>query len=368
MPAQPWASPAQWEWLTALRPAAQEARLSSRYTPWLNEVCHDWFLKWPERDRLFGEAKELTPEQEEAVAKAVKARRAQLGTWFNNHRGKTRGNGHKAAALPLPDTQTSKRMPHAREVWCRLHYDTHKATVESALAARRAELGRRKLTRQETLTISRREIDRLYGAESADVKAEILRVLEEERAIARATPEKTVGQERSPEQYQHAVENAPFWIERVLNPIADALGWCITVIAAGPVPEQDGDISSFAPIIHLLKQTQNFAKIVSVLWCILPKEYIPVAPDVRQKRALAQAAGSGTASAVNADGAALEPVTKKPTSPDEHHANVSMPSSAGRTPPPVTGQAPLPSAGQAPSPAASSSRPCLPLASTVARR
>ncbi|OSC96229.1 hypothetical protein PYCCODRAFT_1448568 [Trametes coccinea BRFM310] len=245
MPAQPWATPEQWSWLTQQQPAAQEARLTSRYTTWLNETCHSWFLKWPERERLFGEAEKLTPEQEDAVAKAVKARRAQLGTWFNNHRTKTRANGYKVAPLPILDGPSNKRAPHVREVWCREFYDGHRATVEATLAARRAELGR-KLTRQETLSITRTEIDRLYSLESPEVKADVFRRWEEEKAVARATPEKVAGQDRLPEQYQHAVDNAPLWIERALAPIAEASGWCFTVIAAGPVPENDGEISSIA--------------------------------------------------------------------------------------------------------------------------
>ncbi|OSC96311.1 hypothetical protein PYCCODRAFT_1448553 [Trametes coccinea BRFM310] len=240
MPAQPWPTPEQWSWLTQQQPAAQEVRLTSRYTTWLNETCHK---------RLFGEAKKLTPEQEDAVAKAVKARRAQLGTWFNNHRTKTHANGYKRAL-------------HVREVWCREFYDGHRATVEATLAARRTELGH-KPRRQETLSITRTEIDRQYSLESPEVKADVFRRWEEEKAVARATPEKVAGQDHSPEQYQQYVvrraaglrahtsnavrlttrrfgSNGPWLLSLRLQDGASQL------LPPVPFPENDGEMSSIA--------------------------------------------------------------------------------------------------------------------------
>ncbi|KAL7280504.1 hypothetical protein ACG7TL_005436 [Trametes sanguinea] len=112
-----------------------------------------------------------------------------------------------AQELPLSpfsilDGPSNKRALHVREVWCREFYDGHRATVEATLAARRTELGH-KPRRQETLSITRTEIDRQYSLESPEVKADVFRRWEEEKAVARATPEKVAGQDHSPEQYQH---------------------------------------------------------------------------------------------------------------------------------------------------------------------
>ena len=43
-----------------------------------------------------------------------------------------------------------------------------------------------------------------------------------------------------------AINTAPGVIQRLLQPVADDSGWVITVIAAGPCPEEGGAIRSFS--------------------------------------------------------------------------------------------------------------------------
>ncbi|KAL1948931.1 hypothetical protein VTO73DRAFT_10737 [Trametes versicolor] len=245
MPAHSWTTPQQWDWLFSLRANAQEARAKGRYSTWLASIYHDWFLQWPERKVLFGEIKVLDPEQEKELGKAIAARRLQLATWFNNHKNKTRGM--KASKIPTVPGNGRKRGAQVREAWCHDHYDAEKKlVVKNRLAARREELGR-KLTRSETMTITRTSIDEFFEGEDDEVRKEIAKALGEEKAAtvaAQAAPHD--GEQRTPEQYQHAVDNAPRWIEHLLAPVSGALGWCLTVIAAGPVPEEEGEIRSFA--------------------------------------------------------------------------------------------------------------------------
>lgn len=172
----------------------------------------------------------------------------------------------KASKIPTVPGNGRKRGAQVREAWCHDHYDAEKkSVVKNRLAARREELGR-KLTRSETMTITRTSIDEFFEGEDDEVRKEIAKALGEEKAAtvaAQAAPHD--GEQRTPEQYQQyvsvicifvchsrsvplysAVDNAPRWIEHLLAPVSGALGWCLTVIAAGPVPEEEGEIRSFA--------------------------------------------------------------------------------------------------------------------------
>ena len=78
MAPQSWATYEQWQWLCERKGAAADARKRGRYGSWFTSLCHDWFLRWPERQVLFpdiGHADPLTAEQAEELATAVKKRK-----------------------------------------------------------------------------------------------------------------------------------------------------------------------------------------------------------------------------------------------------------------------------------------------------
>lgn len=95
------------------------------------------------------------------------------------------------------------RAPQAREVFCRLYYydDDKKAIVQAELDTLRARLGR-KLTRSETMTVSRQRLDQMYADSDEKVKAAVAERLEVERveSMVNINPENTVS--RTPQEYQ----------------------------------------------------------------------------------------------------------------------------------------------------------------------
>ncbi|KAH9846691.1 hypothetical protein C2E23DRAFT_890672 [Lenzites betulinus] len=243
-----WTTDEQRKWLLELKPAFQEARAKGRLGNWQLSVHHSWFLRWPERKLLFGENEELTAEQETELAKAETKRKTQINRWFQNHASESRTV--RAAAAPLPrevlGAPKGKRAPHAREVYIRMYYDAAKrALVNAALDAARLSAGRA-LSHAETLTVTRRTINQLFEAEPPAVKEAVAaRVVEETRLLA-VPSQVPQAKNKMPEDYQRALNAAPGWIERVLAPIAEMCGWCISVVGAGPNPERGGEITSFA--------------------------------------------------------------------------------------------------------------------------
>ncbi len=71
-----WTRPPQKEWLEERRPGAEDSRVRTRFGNWVQALCHDWFLKWPERLELFGNWEgPLTLEQSQELGEAIEERR-----------------------------------------------------------------------------------------------------------------------------------------------------------------------------------------------------------------------------------------------------------------------------------------------------
>ena len=72
-----WATPPQWHWLKRWRPAYLAAQKEGKLGKYLNTLARDFFEEWSECKVLFGHTNKenLTPEQLEQLAEAVKQRR-----------------------------------------------------------------------------------------------------------------------------------------------------------------------------------------------------------------------------------------------------------------------------------------------------
>ncbi|KAI0750101.1 hypothetical protein C8Q80DRAFT_1120162 [Daedaleopsis nitida] len=255
----PWTTPEQTEWLTQRKGEYLDAQKHSRLPTWLTALYHDWFIHWPEHNIHFPgiDPKKLTDQQKAVLADAIIKRHGQLRSWFRNHHSESRA----ARGIPASITAELKkgkpgRAPHAREVYCRLFYDEEKKnTVNQDLKAERVALGR-KLTRAETMTITRRRVDAWYTDASEEIKNQVAAKLEEETQAKRVTTTPAdVSSERTPEEYQQSISTAPGIIDRILEPVFNETGWCITIIAAGPSPVEGGDIKTFA--VHLGRNTSG---------------------------------------------------------------------------------------------------------------
>ncbi|TFK79901.1 hypothetical protein K466DRAFT_605774 [Polyporus arcularius HHB13444] len=243
-----WATSDEWDWMTARNQESADATKRGRYTPWFNGVSHDYFSMYPTRKRLYGDREQLTPEEEVVLTEAIKTRRRQLANWFHNHRSPSRS----ARASPYATAAAlrkggRKRAPHAREVYCRLYYgDEQKAAVQEELEDAAKSLGR-KLTCGETMKVTRAHIDMAFDEASEVVKYKVAaRVVEEKGSLIAASRVDDLDREPTPEEYQAAIQAGPVVLQELLKPVVKAHGWVCSVIAAGPCPEEGGEIRSYA--------------------------------------------------------------------------------------------------------------------------
>lgn len=72
-----WTTDEQREWLTALKPVFHDARNKGSLRNWRRTLGHNWFIKWPEINILFGDVPRasLTPEQQTELAAAEEKRK-----------------------------------------------------------------------------------------------------------------------------------------------------------------------------------------------------------------------------------------------------------------------------------------------------
>ncbi|TFK81068.1 hypothetical protein K466DRAFT_502790 [Polyporus arcularius HHB13444] len=262
-----WPDDEQQDWLEDRNDAAIEARRHAGYNNWLTATCHDWFLIWSEKTRLFGpDAGILTPEQEEILGNATRHKQAvKRGRGAKAHvivpstSGASAGPSRAAIKSQLV-TGKATRAPQAREVYCRMYYDdSQKAMVTEELAAERDLLGRA-LTKAERMSISRRLIDGFYEEAPEEVKEDVQTRVAGVKAARKATPPPDgPNRVRTPEEYQKyvpllqhhhacsaAIDAAPRLIYKLVEPVHEDTGWCFTVVGAGPSPRHGGAIKSFA--------------------------------------------------------------------------------------------------------------------------
>ncbi|KAI0671337.1 hypothetical protein C8Q78DRAFT_1078168 [Trametes maxima] len=173
----PWTTPAQTEWLASKKETCQDARDKGRYSSWLLGVYHDFFIKWPESDVLFLEKQvsSLTEEEKKMLTTAEEKRRTRIARWFQNHNSPSRVARAAAAQLPHEVFASGKvkRAPQLREVYMDMYYDApKKASVAARLQQDRIQYGR-KLTRAETMSLTRQYVDQLFAAEPENVRTAV---------------------------------------------------------------------------------------------------------------------------------------------------------------------------------------------------
>ncbi|KAJ7250115.1 hypothetical protein B0H12DRAFT_1299152 [Mycena haematopus] len=94
------------------------------------------------------------------------------------------------------------------------------------------------------LSLARKTAIEMLEAESDEVKAQVkaeMIHLNEERA---AGVDADDNDERTPEQYQHAIDQLGEVARAVLQTIGDETGWHLTLLAGGPMPRRGGAIST----------------------------------------------------------------------------------------------------------------------------
>ncbi|KAJ6536260.1 hypothetical protein B0H19DRAFT_1271048 [Mycena capillaripes] len=301
-----WTTPAQREFLYTNVPAYLEAKASAKETSltrYWSTLEAAWFLKWPAEQtlglpvRVPGDPP-LLPEDLVRVGTETKKTKAQLKTWMRwrepggggeasgGRGGRTRGRGGRGSGhasgrslFQLLKREKKKRLYRPVEVYqknyasrimaeaMRNGYGLLNEEAEQDRAAGVSTAGEGKVLTDEELqaeeqrlddlavervqknrslrmTVWRQAADDAYGAESNEVKQEILQkmeVLNRERAESKTRID---DEERTPEEYQHAIDQ----ISTVLGSVGEAImketGWHLFCMLGGPMPRRAGQIST----------------------------------------------------------------------------------------------------------------------------
>ncbi|TFK78708.1 hypothetical protein K466DRAFT_606731 [Polyporus arcularius HHB13444] len=248
-PTRTWTTSPQWAWLKRTRPPYLAARKAKRRAVYLEGMYTEYLAEWSECQQIYGHRNEerLSPEEKEVLADAVKKRKKQLLVWHKN-RDRKRASTRKLSSLlnAVGISKKGGRLPQAQEVFSSEYYKTDvQPLVRSKTKVMEAELGR-KLDPKERLNNVKRCTKEAFDACSDEVKREIKNKVaqakedaENGRAGRAVSPDTT---NRTPQQFQDAIDLAPQLFEGVIKPYAAASGWTWSVVGAGPLPDNNGKI------------------------------------------------------------------------------------------------------------------------------
>ncbi|TEB23691.1 hypothetical protein FA13DRAFT_1715231 [Coprinellus micaceus] len=259
----PWPSHEQDQFLVTLIPHFLEAQRGKSTTAFYVDVFSKWFKKWP------------LPDDEVAAKKG----------WHSTKSG-SKIRARRTVEDLLRRRQESGRALQAIEIYQRTHGVTIEPKVVKAMATEELSLGRQ-LNNSEKLSVRRATVEKLWLEVPDDVRVPIIeqaekmkREREDERKtkrrqaksrisqaaesasqVQRTTPKENEGEGvegtgqsvkgdgdeeapsvewQTPADYEKAIQFFPKLFAEEVEAWAEATGWCIFAVAAGPVPSANG--------------------------------------------------------------------------------------------------------------------------------
>ncbi|KAH7909804.1 hypothetical protein BJ138DRAFT_1114636 [Hygrophoropsis aurantiaca] len=222
-----------------------KAQLQMKLTEFYDGVCHEWFIKFPEKIRLFPDVSthsSLTKEQNDAVGVAVDKRKEQLKTWFRNHHSKKGRNVlsmTKSVSKLLGNKAKGTRAPSTNEVAMKVLYQDHvKPLVRAGIDAGLYETKGQKLMAIRTLTAAALE------KAGPDVMAviELHKELSRKKAEAEDV-ELEGGRPRTNAEYAQAQADFPIVAGQFCEVMESLTGCSFSIYMGGPDPHLDGEIN-----------------------------------------------------------------------------------------------------------------------------
>ncbi|KAF8054681.1 hypothetical protein FPV67DRAFT_1682225 [Lyophyllum atratum] len=233
-----WTTDAQAAWLGDQLPGFLDAQKTGQTGRFELLTAEAWFKEWPLDDTLEGTAKN----------KAVTDRKQQLRRWFFWHsKPANRAISAKTSALFRKPEAVKTRVPKAIHAYQHLYKEKTVTAIQAALL----EAG--KIDPKTRLAIIKRVPEDMLAAEEKNVLDEVAAYIkdkrvtrdEERRAAEDADASDSASEGgRTPSQYHAAIQQFPAAAQEFLQAAAEATGWVIHLVAAGPNPVHNGDISS----------------------------------------------------------------------------------------------------------------------------
>ncbi|KAJ7839769.1 hypothetical protein B0H13DRAFT_2677154 [Mycena leptocephala] len=314
MPANRWATPEQTTFLLERLPAYLKAKENQKKVPlkrFWGRLEEEWFACWPPEDELKLPARTptsdpWTPEQTQALRDATKLTKARLPTWMRyqdahcNQGSRTTSTGKKQKSLfkILKDSVKTTRRIRLVEMYQRLYktkiqqgvlergYGELNEGAEGEPVATQAsaaqpapgevqvlmpdELAAAELT-ADLLSIQRVQQNRaarmsiwrmtsidMLAMESEEVKSEVAAVTLEENEL-RADAVSDDDEDKTPEEYQHAIDQLGAVYAKVHAATMEETGWYGITLLGGPMPRRGGQISTKTICFGLTPHGNDFA-------------------------------------------------------------------------------------------------------------
>ncbi|KAJ7898040.1 hypothetical protein B0H13DRAFT_2521193 [Mycena leptocephala] len=300
MPANRWATPEQTAFLLERLPVYLKAKENQKKVPlkrFWGRLEEEWFACWPPEDELklpvhTPTSDPWTPEQTQALGDATKVTKARLPTWMHyqdahhNQGSGTTSTGKKQKSLfkILKDSRLYKTKIQQGVLECGYGEPNEGAEGEpvatQASAAQPAPGGVQVLMPDELvaaeLTADLLSIQRvqqnhaarmsiwrttsidMLAVESEEVKSEVAAATAEENE-RRVDAVSDDDEDKTPEEYQHAIDQLGAVYAKVHAATMEETGWYGITLLGGPMPRHGGQISTKTICFGLTPHGNDFA-------------------------------------------------------------------------------------------------------------
>ncbi|KIJ10058.1 hypothetical protein PAXINDRAFT_157719 [Paxillus involutus ATCC 200175] len=246
MPAAPWTTPEQGEFLQDHLPTYLdhvEDKSYERFWPKFNTA---WFTKWPERLVMFPDVPLETPltlKQNEELGQAVEACKVRLRTWLRwrangSRRGRTLKK-HKSVFDKAMDSQGTHCLSLPELYSLEYYEDRVKPHIKAEKNAGNIR------SKGEQLAAVRKIAKELREDEDEDIKERIHEMYTSQKRGKRGGGDGS-SQETDPEIIQRAIDDLPFALKHIAALIKQRTGFTVSFICARPDPSKNWEITSLS--------------------------------------------------------------------------------------------------------------------------
>ncbi|KZP04770.1 hypothetical protein FIBSPDRAFT_967837 [Athelia psychrophila] len=279
-----WATGEQVSWLMASYPDYFEAQRRGRFDEFWPKFFTNWFESFPARapaandptdsepepdsdsdvpadsadeshvkrkkktrsDRESKRAKKVLRNQglsrdQKIQGRIIRKRKAQVQTFMRGHCGNkaTRKKNVVASSSTLPTlggVTKPHRLPQETEAYMNLFYDDR---IAAEVQARITDQSGPKIN------VVRKVAQEMYEKEDAETRAAVAALIAS-RAEEMVNGAEDLGKEPTPQQYQECIDALPNYMDQILRDATRRTGLSATLIMGGPIPKDNGTISTLS--------------------------------------------------------------------------------------------------------------------------
>ncbi|KAJ6483370.1 hypothetical protein C8R45DRAFT_1099637 [Mycena sanguinolenta] len=267
MPAIEWATAPQKEYLLSMLPQYREVHATGKMaitTRFFVTLDSGWFSRFPTEAELgitpvIPGGPPLSEDELDAIGKATVDMKARLRAWMR-YRAKDKAS---PAATVVKNSSVFKalqvralvdmrgyRLLNEESEAERATNDGRVLTPEEEVQRELEAVERIKKNRAERMKLLRNAAIKLFAAESAEVLAEVEAAKDELNAGRVVEDDGNAGSQRTPEEYQHAIDQLGAVVQLVMGAIETEAGWHGMLGLGGPNPKRFGALIEPVFVAH----------------------------------------------------------------------------------------------------------------------